>query len=609
MPNIALPRREFLKGAASGLAGAGAAAAMANLAGPAPLGVVTQAHADEAATAATGNPDWEVFNTELLVIGTGSGATWATQRALERGKQVLMVEKGPFRHAGASSMSWDAWMLWWDYCGFRHDGWMLIDGTIPLAAWSYLGGNEFNPWVSSINHGQTLVWRDENGLPKPETEVLPWSVCSSFYRREADDLLDKGRVEVMDQTIITDLLVTDGRCVGAMGIHLPTGKTRVIRATATIMAAGGGTQFHGWLSVGYRGINSTDNTGDVAMAAFRKGATIGEAEFAQYDYNSIVYEDVAHTFGCGIGADAGELEILYDADHERIFADGEQVNGNLGMSQRIGRLVFEEGKGTEHDGVYVHYDEHSFDNVRYPIMRNVAFFQEHGYDPIGKFTEVAAEMYEHGGEPVIDATMMTEWQGLFDERGAGACGENGGPHCMHNRLYGSYTGECACNYLDALAEAGDTGARIDWDEVAREHARLVEIRTRTCEDGLRPIEIRRKIQAAGYRGFTIYRSTEMMEEAIAELERIRTEDMPKQVLADDSTTFNVDWKTAIENYNLLDCAEVSIRASLLREETRGCYLRPEFPERDDENWNCMLACHLENGEMVFEKRPYPPLEA
>ena len=190
MPNIALPRREFLKGAASGLAGAGVAAAMANLAGPAPLGVVTQAHADEAATAATGNPDWEVFNTELLVIGTGSGATWATQRALERGKQVLMVEKGPFRHAGASSMSWDAWMLWWDYCGFRHDGWMLIDGTIPLAAWSYLGGNEFNPWVSSINHGQTLVWRDENGLPKPETEVLPWSVCSSFYRREADDLLD-----------------------------------------------------------------------------------------------------------------------------------------------------------------------------------------------------------------------------------------------------------------------------------------------------------------------------------------------------------------------------------------------------------------------------------
>lgn len=592
-----LPRREFLQGTTMGLVGTSL------------LGGTARAVADEAASATPDQvdaaPDYEIYNTELLIIGTGSGATWAAQRALERGKQVLMVEKGPFRHAGASGMSWDAWMLWWDYAGIRNDGWMLIDEQIPLAAWTYLGGNDFNPWVASINHGQTLPWRDENGFPKPESDALPWSVCSAFYRREMDALLAMGHADVMDQTMITDLLINDGRCLGAVGIYLPTGKMRVIRADATIMAAGGGTQFHGWLTIGYRGINSTDNTGDLDMAAFRKGLTIGEAEFAQYDFNSIVYEDIAHTFGCGIGADAGELEILYDANYERIFADGEEVNGNLGMSQRIGRLVFEEGKGTPHDGVYVHYNEDSFNSVRYPIMRNVAFFQEHGYDPIGKYTEVAAEMYEHGGSPVVDVNMMTECEGLFNERGAGACGENGGPHCMHNRLYGSYTGECASNYLDTAAPVSLED--IDWASVLAEYNRLHEIRTRVVENGLRPHEIRRKIQAAGYRGFTIYRSTEMMEEAIAELERIRKEDMPRQVLADSSTTFNVEWKTAIENYNLLDCAEVSIKASLLREETRGAYLRPEFPERDDENWNCMLACHLEGDEMVFEKRPYPPL--
>lgn len=595
MAQNAVGRREFLQGAATGLTAS------------AVLGGATLATADEASVVQQGEAHYEIYHTELLVIGTGSGATWATQRALERGKKIMMVEKGPFRHAGASAMSWDAWMLWWDQCAFRHAGWMLINQDIPLAAWNYLGGSEFNPWVESINHGQSLVWRDESGYPKPETEALPWSVCSAFYRREMDALADTGRVEIMDQTMITDLLINDGRCLGAIGVHLPTGTMRVIRADATIMAAGGGTQFHGWLSVGYRGINSTDNTGDVAMAAFRKGLTIGEAEFAQYDFNSIIYEDVAHTFGCGIGADAGELEIFYDANHERIFADGEQVNGNLGMSQRIGRVVFEEGKGTERDGVYVYYDESSFDNVRYPIMRNLAFFQENGYDPVGVYTEVAAEMYDHGGEPVIDSTMMTEVEGLFDERGAGACGENGGPHCMHNRLYGSYTGECACNYLDTAEPIAE--GDIDWSDVEKEYARLTEIRTRSVEGGLRPYEIRRKIQEAGYRGFTIYRSTEMMEEAIAELERIRAEDMPRQVCADDSPTFNMEWKSAIENYNLLDCAEVSIRASLLREETRGCYLRPEFPERDDENWNCLLACRMVDGQMTFEKRPYPPLEA
>lgn len=595
-----ITRRQFLKGAALGTASAAA------------LNVFSlNAFADDSEKAESKlqiPADYEVYQTELLILGTGSAATWACQRALQEGKKIMMVDKGLFRHSGASGMSWDAWMLWWDYCAFRHAGWMLFDQETSLNAYTYLQGEEgFNPWVESINHGQTLVWRDENGVPKPESEALPWSVVSAFYRREMDDIIESGKVEVMDQTMITDLLVNNGRCLGAIGIYLPTGKMRVIRADAVIDASGGCPQFHGWLSIGYRGINSTDNTGDVSMAAFRKGATIGEAEFAQYDYNSIIYMDVAHTFGLGIGADAGELEILYDKNHNRIFSDEEipNVNGNLGMSQKIGKLVFEDGLGTEHDGVYVAYDENSFKTVRYPIMRNVSFFQENGYDPIGKFTEVAAEMYEHGGAPVVDSKMMTEWEGLFNVRGAGTCGENGGPHCMHNRLYGHYTGHCASEYINGAEPVNEEA--IDWSGVEAEYARLNEIRTRKVENGLRPWEIRRKIQAAGYRGFSIYRSTEMMEEAIAELERIRKEDMPRQVVADDSLIFNQDWKMAIENYNLLDCAEVSIRASLLREETRGAYLRPEFPEKDDENWNCMLACHIENGEMVFEKRPYPAL--
>ena len=597
MKKDTISRRQFLKGAAASMAGA------------ALMGSIIPVRAEgEAKTLPSGKASYELYQTELLIIGTGSGATWAAQRAIERGKKIMMVDKGPFRHSGASAMSWDALMLWWDYAGYRHDGWMLVNGELSAKAYNYLGAEGFDPYVESINHGQTLVHRDETGAVKM-SNGMPKTTVSSFYRREMDELNESHRVEIMDQTMITDLLVVGGRCLGAIGLHMPTGTMRVIRADATIIAAGGGTQIHGWFSVGYRGINSSDNTGDVDMAAFRKGLTIGEAEFAQYDFNSIIFKDLAFTFGCGIGADAGELELLYDANHERIFSDEEiesgVINGNLGMCQRIARAVFEEGRGTVNDGVYVTYTEDSYKTVRYPIMRNVAFYQQNGFDPIGNYTEVAAEMYEHGGTTVIDENMMTELEGLFNVRGAGACGENGGPHCMHNRLYGHYTGSCAADYLDK-AEPLPAGA-LDLSSVEAEFERLTELRTRKVENGLRPYEIRRKIQAAGYRGFTIYRSTQMMEEAIAELERIRKEDMPRQMLADDSTTFNVDWKTAIENINLLDLAEVSIRASLLREETRGAYLRPEFPEKDDVNWNCMLACHLEDGKMVFEKRPYPAL--
>lgn len=73
-------------------------------------------------------------------------------------------------------------------------------------------------------------------------------------------------------------------------------------------------------------------------------------------------------------------------------------------------------------------------------------------------------------------------------------------------------------------------------------------------------------------------------------------------------TLNTEWKEAIENYNLLDCALLAVEASLLREETRGQYLRAEFPEADNENWNCMLVAKNNGGSAVFEKRVIPTAE-
>ena len=52
---------------------------------------------------------------------------------------------------------------------------------------------------------------------------------------------------------------------------------------------------------------------------------------------------------------------------------------------------------------------------------------------------------------------------------------------MHNRLYGSYTGECASNYLDTAAPVSLED--IDWASVLAEYNRLHEIRTRVVENG------------------------------------------------------------------------------------------------------------------------------
>ena len=60
----------------------------------------------------------------------------------------------------------------------------------------------------------------------------------------------------------------------------------------------------------------------------------------------------------------------------------------------------------------------------------------------------------------------------------------------------------------------------------------------------------------------------------------------------------MEWKEAIENYNLLTIAELSVLASLTREESRGSYLRPEFPE--PERRLGMLAGHRRAPRAAYE---------
>jgi len=136
---------------------------------------------------------------------------------------------------------------------------------------------------------------------------------------------------------------------------------------------------------------------------------------------------------------------------------------------------------------------------------------------------------------------------------------------------------------------------------------LHEIRIRQT-DGKRPQEITRMIQRACYRACQPTRETPAMQEAVAELERIRKEEMPAMRLGDATLTYNTDWKAAIEAYNMLDIAEASSKAALMREESRGHSYRPEFPQEDPANWTCNIVARNVNGEMKLETVPVVELD-
>jgi succinate dehydrogenase/fumarate reductase flavoprotein subunit len=66
-----------------------------------------------------------------------------------------------------------------------------------------------------------------------------------------------------------------------------------------------------------------------------------------------------------------------------------------------------------------------------------------------------------------------------------------------------------------------------------------------------------------------------------------------------------DLRLALETRNMVLNAEMRIRASLFRTESRGCHYREDYPRRDDENWLAWVVLREREGKMEVLKRPVP----
>lgn len=605
----AVSRRSFLKfGGAAGLAAM--AAGSLSLAGCAPQGASSEG---SVATLPDGSGQYRVFSTDMLIVGAGFATMSALSEAVKRGKSVLVLDKGPYGFGGAIGMNWDVAYTWAPRGTEQQD---VNYASRTTNKKLFKAASESDPnvdgMVTAANWGETVTARNEDGTPKllldlPQNKMYE----RGFPRHWQDKFGASDFVTVHDRVMVTDLFISDGRCIGAMGIHLPTGEFRVYRADATMVATGGSCWMFGWHTICPTSINSPDNTSDAEMAAFRHGARIGDSEHAAYDLMGVSPSGYACSDGAIFGGDSMHVKEILDKDGNP-FAASDEYDQERMVTDRpyFNRVVAEtilDGKGSPNGGLYVEVTEESRAAMRQMYARNVTMLEDKlGLDFSKDLMECMIEMYEHGGTPVIDEKMMsTEFPGLFCARGAGVGGEAGGSQNSLNRKYGSYCFRCALDYL----EGSDPVENIDWTSVEEEYKRLEDLRTRKPDDALRPFEVRRKIQEVGGKTLGIIRKTEDLEAGRDELARIRKEDIPRMALASETPTYNTEWKEAIENFNLLDLTELSIEATLARPESRGNIFRPEYPEIDDENWKCMLAFKRnDKGELDFDKVFYEPVE-
>ncbi len=334
--------------------------------------------------------------------------------------------------------------------------------------------------------------------------------------------------------MLTDLIVKDGVCQGAMGIHLPRGLSGVFRAKATVMATGGTCWINGWNTVAPQSGSVPDNTSDLEMSAFRHGALIVDSNGPITTLSpSIPRASPADTppawapIVCRwvTSRTATEICSLWTRTIPEVPEEPLSVPADRGSVHcRRSRVRCRR--------VYVDYStEEARSHIRYFYRRNIDLFRDtFGIDPHERPYRVRSRMIEHQGSILTDEKAMSrEFAGLFCARGGGMTGAAGSPGVSHNYLYGNYAAHCAAEYAKT-AELGE----LDFALIEAERERLEAIRTNAAEGDLRPVAIRRAIQKAAGSAHGHHSHHRALEAARDELARIRREDLPRQAVGSPS---------------------------------------------------------------------------
>lgn len=64
-------------------------------------------------------------------------------------------------------------------------------------------------------------------------------------------------------------------------------------------------------------------------------------------------------------------------------------------------------------------------------------------------------------------------------------------------------------------------------------------------------------------------------------------------------------RLAHETANMIITAEMKLKTSIMRKESRCSHYRLDYPELDNENWQAWINIHKgQDGNMQFEKQPF-----
>jgi succinate dehydrogenase / fumarate reductase flavoprotein subunit len=405
---------------------------------------------------------------------------------------------------------------------------------------------------------------------------------------------------VVDDQYVSQLLVSDGTCFGALAFDLETGERTVFLADAVVLAAGGHTRI--WRRSSSR---RDENTGDGMYLALRAGCRLSDMELVQFHPTGMVApEEAAGTLVTE--AVRGEGGRLKNAQGERFMARYDPERMELSARDRVALANYTEitqGRGGPNGGVFLDITHLGKDLILEKLPRMYRQFLEYQMLDISQQPmEVAPTAhYSMGGVVVDPETHVTDVAGLYaaGEVAAGLHGANrlGGNSLAETVIFGRRAGEAAASYSaarDLQLRARDVVRAAD-EELASfiRHGRQFA----------RPLQ--RALRDTMWETCGVVRDQEGLERGLDRVAELR--ELAADVDVRPTSEGYADLAHALDLRASLAAAEASLLGALARTESRGAHQRRDHPGLSPELRVNFRIRTGDDGRLATTADPVPPI--
>lgn len=561
------------------------------------------------------------IKTDVLVIGGGMAGFFAAIKASELGADVILIDKSYAGKAGGTHFAEGDIQFFRPEKGHDLDAWLK---EITLRC-EYLNNREWDEIVlkeSEKTYNDLVSWGVKFYEKKGELSVNKPGIMRSYVKgsesqyetismihREFSPKLRKKALssgaKILDKVFICELIKQDERVVGAIGFHVISGELYMFNAKAVVIATGssnfklGSWPTHYW-------------TGDGQAMAYRAGVEIAGEEFSggmmlfpKKMADSKVLEQKEKKKG--ISGEINDVLVrfpFYDSGNRGWFrpflnAEGGSVSAPS-WEAHCGRAP-----------LYVDVESYSPDFMEW--LRNF-------YSRVGTALpeKIGFDIFK-GGMVQYQTGMMGPWS-IFAGSGIWPTNKN----CA-TTLSGLYAAGNSCATMASgaqyagmgcgLTHAAVTGARVGLAAAAYASESKDTKINKTELRRLKTIVLEPVVRRGGFRpGWFIQllqsmvtpyyvfhiKHGERLQATLTLVEFLNNHLVPK-LMANDAH----DWRRAYEAKNMALIAEMRLRSSLFRTESRGGHFREDYPRRDDPTWLAWVKINEEKGEMKLFKEPVP----